>query len=129
MRKVLFLLAGIVRFVAVSLAIDVGLFLIVTLTCVLGTPCNNVVYSERMFWVGMASLLIGMPAVFASLGSFQGQFGDPLLAGQQMKVAETVFKDARLHMSKRARFAWRMMTVGAGGIAIAALIDIIGGGV
>jgi acyl dehydratase len=78
-----------------------------------------------MFWVGMASLIIGMPAVFASLGSFQGQFGDPFLAGQQMKVAETVIKDARLHMSKRARFAWRMITVGSIGIAFAAFIDIL----
>ncbi|MGC9348338.1 MAG: hypothetical protein ACP5JG_09395 [Anaerolineae bacterium] len=126
MRKVLLKLVGILRFVAISLAIDVALFLLVTLSCVLGSQCTNVTYSERMFWVGMAALLIGLPAVFASLGSFQGQFGDPFLAGQQMKVADAVIKDARLHMSKRARFAWRFLTIGVGGIAIAALIDILG---
>lgn len=126
MSKVGSTVVAVARFLAISLAIDVALFIIVTLSCFIGTRCTNVMYSERMFWSGMAAMVAAMPAVLAGLGTHQGNFGDPFLAGQQMRVADAIIKDARLQLSKRSAFAWRAATVGAGAMLISALIDLIG---
>jgi hypothetical protein len=126
MEKVKNVLVAMGRFVATALAIDAGLFVLVTISCFIGTRCTNIAYSERMFWVGMAALIAAMPAVLASLSSNRGYFDNPFTAGADMQVAHTIIKDARLSLNKRATFALRMAIIGTVAIAISAVIEIMG---
>lgn len=128
MEKMKSILVAIGRFVGTALAIDAGLFAVVTISCFIGTRCSSVAYSERMFWVGMAALIAAMPAVLASLSSNRGYFDNPFTAGADMQVAHTIIKDARRSMSKRATFALRMGIVGTVAIAISAVIEVMGRG-
>ncbi len=126
MRKVGQIVLAVLRFLGVSILIDLGLFVLVSLSCLVWGPCSNANYSERMFWVGLAGMIAAMPVVLASLGTSRGYFNSPFTAGIDAQVAETIVKDGRRGLSKRTTFAWRMITVGMGGIGIAALIDTLG---
>jgi hypothetical protein len=128
MEKVKYILVAVGRFVGTALAIDAGIFVVVTLSCLIGTRCSSVMYSERMFWVGMAALIMAMPAVLASLSSNRGYFDNPFTAGADMQVAHTIIKDARRSVNKRSIFALRMGIVGTVAIAISAVIEIMGRG-
>jgi hypothetical protein len=125
-EKVKNVVVAIGRFIGTALAIDAGLFVLVSLSCLIGTRCSYVAYSERMFWVGMAALIAAMPAVLASLSSNRGYFDNPFTAGADMQVAHTIIKDARLSLNKRAMFALRMGIIGSIAIAISAVIEIMG---
>lgn len=126
MEKVLDALLGVLKFLGVSFLINLGFFVVVSLSCLFGTRCSNVVYSERMFWVGLVAMVGAMPAVLASLGSNQGYFSDPLTAGMDAQVALTIARDNRRSLSKRTKFALRAASVGLMGIVTSALIDILG---
>lgn len=116
----------VLRFLGVSLLIALGLFVLVSLSCLVWGPCTNTAYSERMFWVGLAALLTGAPGVVAFLSTNQGYYSSPFTAGQDAKVAHTIIADGRKSMDRRTAYIWRALTVGAFGIALSALIDILG---
>ena len=116
---------GGLRFVGISLLIAVGLFALVSLSCLIW-PCDTAMYSERMFWASFAVLIAGMPAVLAGLSTSQGYYNSPFTAGQDAKVAHTIIADGRRSMTGRTRYAWRMFTIGGFGIGFAALITILG---
>jgi len=120
MEKVRDVVLSVLRFLGVSLLIDLGLFAAVSLSCLIGPR----VYSERMFWVSLAAIIAGMPAVLASLGTSRGYYDNPFTAGIDAQVAHTIIKDGRQGLSKRSRYAWRMFSIGIIGIGIAALIDL-----
>ncbi|HHE72709.1 MAG TPA: hypothetical protein ENL34_10565 [Chloroflexi bacterium] len=124
MEKVRDVVLSVLRFLGVSLLIDLGLFAAVSLSCLIGPRCSNAVYSERMFWVSLAAIIAGMPAVLASLGTSRGYYDNPFTAGIDAQVAHTIIKDGRQGLSKRSRYAWRMFSIGIIGIGIAALIDL-----
>ena len=126
MEKVRGAAVAVLRFIGVTLLIDLGLFALVSISCLIGTRCTNVGYSERMFWTGLASMIAAMPAVLGALGTSRGYYDSPFTAGMDAQVAHTIIKDGRLSLSRRSAFAWRAMSVGMGGIGIAALIDILG---
>lgn len=113
------------RFLGISLLIDLGILALVTLSLLIW-PTNNAGYSERMFWSAFAAIIGGMPAVLAGLSTSQGYYNSPFTAGQDAKVALTIVEDGRRGLSGRARYAWRMFSIGIMGIGIAALIDILG---
>lgn len=126
MEKVKGAAVAVLRFIGTTLLIDLGLLALVSISCLIGTRCTNVTYGERMFWVGMASLVAAMPAVLGSLSTSRGYYDSPFTAGMDAQVAHTIIKDGRLSLSRRSAFAWRAFSVGAVGIAISALIDILG---
>jgi hypothetical protein len=114
------------RYMGLSLLIAVGLFALVSLSFLIWGPMTNVAYSERMFWVGLAAMLTAAPAVMGFLSTNQGYYTSPFTAGQDAKVAHTIIADGRKSMDKRTAYIWRALTVGAFGIGISALIDILG---
>jgi len=128
MDKVKVAAVTVLRFIGTTLLIDLGLFILVSISCLIGTRCTSLAYGERMFWVGMASMIAGMPVVLSSLSTSRGYYDSPFTAGQDAKVALTIIKDGRRSLSRRSAFAWRALSVGAGGIAISAVIDTLGGG-
>jgi len=128
MDKVKVAAVTVLRFIGTTLLIDLGLFILVSISCLIGTRCTSLAYGERMFWVGMASMIAGMPVVLSSLSTSRGYYDSPFTAGQDAKVALTIIKDGRRSLSCRSAFAWRALSVGAGGIAISAVIDTLGGG-
>ena len=128
MEKVKAVVVATLRFIGITLLIDLGLFVLTSISCLIGTRCTNAVYGERMFWVGMASLIAAMPAVLGSLSTSRGYYNSPFTAGQDAKVSLTIVKDGRRSLDRRSAFAWRAFSVGAVAIAISALIDTLGGG-
>jgi hypothetical protein len=128
MEKVEVAAVAVLRFIGITLLIDLGLFALVSISCLIGTRCTNLAYGERMFWVGMASLIAAMPVVLSSLSTSRGYYDSPFTAGQDAKVALTIVKDGRLSLDRRSAFAWRASSVGAVAIAISAVIDTLGGG-
>lgn len=125
MQKVGAAVLGVLRFIGISLLIDLGLFVAVTLSCLIVGPCSNDIYSERMFWVGMVASVAAMPAVLAALSTNRGYYDSPFTAGMDAQVAHTIIEDGRLSLTKRSRYMWRMITIGAGGIGLAAAIDLL----
>lgn len=118
-------LLGILRFVGFVLLIDLAIFAIVSLTCFFGTRCTPLQWSERMFWAGMLAMIGAMPAIMAALNTSRGYFNNPLTAGMDMQVAQTIIKDGRKGLTQRSAFALKAGAIGAGAIAISALIDIL----
>ena len=125
MEKIKLALLTVVRFLGLTLLIDLGIFAVVSLTCLVGTRCTNVQWSERMFWAGMLAMIAAMPAILASLNTSRGYFSNPLTAGMDMQVARTIIKDGRKGLSKRTAFALKAGAVGMGAIGISALIDVL----
>lgn len=125
MERVKAFLIGAAKFLGFVLLIDLGIFAVVSLTCLLGTRCTNLQWSERMFWGGMLAMLSGMPAVLAAMNTSRGYFDNPMTMGMNLQVAETIIKDGRKGLGKRTRFALTAGTVGIIAIAISALIDIL----
>jgi len=126
MDKVKAYTIAVLRFIGVSLLIDIGMFVLVSISCLIGTRCSNVAYSERMFWVSMAALLVAMPGILSALGTHQGYYSDPMTAGMDAKVARTIAEDGHLSLNKRTGLILRAASVGAIGIGFSALIDILG---
>ena len=116
------------RLIGITLLIDLGLFALVSISCLIGTRCTNLVYSERMFWTGMASLIAAAPVVLGALSTSRGYYSSPFTAGMDAQVAHTIIKDGRRSLDRRSAFAWRALSVGAVAIGISALIDRLGGG-
>jgi hypothetical protein len=125
MDKFKSLLLAVLRFLGLVLLVDLGLFILVSLSCLIGTRCTGVQWSERMFWAGMLVMVTAMPAVLAMLSTSQGYFDNPYTAGMDMQVAGTIIKDGRRGMNKRTRYAFRAGFIGLGAIAISALIDLL----
>ncbi|MEJ5308293.1 MAG: hypothetical protein WHX52_00855 [Anaerolineae bacterium] len=125
MEKVKKALVSIGRFLGIVLLVDLGLFSVVSISCLFGTRCTNVAWSERMFWAGIVTLLTAMPAVLAGLNTSRGYFDNRLTAGMDMQVAQTIIASERKGLDKRTAYALKAGAVGAGAIGISALIDIL----
>jgi len=124
-EKVKKALVSIGRFLGIVLLVDLGLFSVVSISCLFGTRCTNVAWSERMFWAGIVTLLTAMPAVLAGLNTSRGYFDNRLTAGMDMQVAQTIIASERKGLDKRTAYALKAGAVGAGAIGISALIDIL----
>ncbi len=125
MEKVKKGLVGIGRFLGLVLLVDLGLFVVVSISCLFGTRCTNTAWSERMFWAGIAALITAMPAVLAGLSTGRGYFDNRLTAGMDMQVAQTIIQSERQGLDKRTAYALKAGAVGAVAIGISALIDIL----
>ncbi len=125
MEKVKKALVSIGRFLGIVLLVDLGLFIIVSISCLFGARCTNAAWSERMFWAGIIALITAMPAVLAGLNTSRGYFDNRLTAGMDLQVAQTIIQAERKGLDKRTAYALRAGAVGAGAIAISALIDIL----
>jgi hypothetical protein len=73
----------------------------------------------------LLAMLAALPAFLAALNTRRGYFDNPLTAGMDMQVAQTIIKDGRKGLNKRTAFALKAGAVGAGAIAISALIDVL----
>ncbi|MFN2111144.1 MAG: hypothetical protein ACK2UI_15930 [Anaerolineae bacterium] len=125
MEKVKKVLISIGRFLGMVLLVDLGLFIVVSVSCLFGTRCTGSAWSERMFWAGILAMVTAMPAVLAMLNTSRGYFDNPLTAGMDLQVAGTIVRDGRKGLDKRTAYALKAGVVGAGAIAISALIDIL----
>jgi len=113
------------RFLGIVLLVDLGLFIIVSISCLFGTRCTNAVWSERMFWAGILALITAMPAVLAGLNTSRGYFDNRLTAGMDLQVAQTIIQSERKGLDKRTAYALKAGAVGVVAIAISALIDVL----
>jgi hypothetical protein len=117
--------SSIARFLAISLLIDLGMFLVASILCLTNLNCTGEQWSEYMFWLSMIALVAGMPAVLASLSTSRGYFDNPMTAGADMQVAGTIIQHERRELSKRTVYTLRMFSIGILGIVISAMIDFL----
>ena len=82
-------------------------------------------YSDRLFWGGIAAILVGGFAVVASLGSYS-TLGTPsvLTAPGDARVAHSRIVDHFRTNEKRYTFVFRMWAIGILCIAVSALVDV-----
>ena len=113
------------RFLAFVILIDLGLFAVVSLSCLIGPRCTSVAWSERMFWSGMLVFIVGMPALIAALNTGSGIEADAFTGAWAQKAALDAIKHERESVNKRWAFFIRMFMSGVGAIAISALIDVL----
>lgn len=125
MKKVKKALVSVRCFLGIVLLVDLGILIVISIPCLIGTRCTNAAWSERMFWAGIIALITAMPAVLAGLNTNRGYFDNPLTAGMDLQVVGTIVKDGRKGLDKRTAYALKAGTVGAGAIAISALINIL----
>jgi hypothetical protein len=125
MAKAKKIISDITRFLSISLLVDLGMFLLVSIFCLTRESCTGEQWSEYMFWASMLALIAGMPAVLASLSSSRGYFDNPMTAGADMAVAETIIKQERRELSKRTIYTLRMFSIGIMGITISAFIEYL----
>lgn len=134
---------SVLKFLGVSLLIDLGLLTAVGLTCIIGTRCTRLMWSERMFWVGMIPLMLGLGGMIRWLGSGRRPIKYKSSDEQDAEddAEEDVSPDARPYevkedpradededdngLSSDAVFALRMVSVGAGAYILSALIDVL----
>ena len=143
---------AVLKFIGISLGIDLALFVVVSLTCLIGARCDRLMWSERMFWVGMVPLVLGMAGMISWLGSGPRPFtidlddedeDDAEAEGEDRDERDkpaTTRPEVRSYedwedpdsesedsegLSTRAQFALRMVTVGVGAFAISALIEVL----
>jgi hypothetical protein len=115
----------VLRFVGVVLLVDGAIVLAMGISCLFGNRCTAIQFSERVFWAGIAAMMVGVPAVVAAFTAGQGYFGDPFTAGQMSQIATEIIQREKNESNKRYGFALRMALIGGGAIAISALIEAI----
>lgn len=140
---------AVLKFIGISLLIDLGLLAAVGLSCVIGTRCTRIMWSERMFWVGMIPLMVGLAGMISWLGSGprpfaikpseededeeeEGEREQPVAgrpevrsyADQEAWDPDAESEDSK-GLSSRAQFALRMFSVGAGAYLLSALLDVL----
>ncbi len=122
MEKVKGIAVKVLRFLGIVLLADLGLFILVSLSCLIGARCTVAAWSERMFWVGLGFMLIATPVAFATLSTGRA-FNNPMTMGMDNQIAVDIIKSERQGLDKRTLFALRMALIGTIGIALSALID------
>ncbi len=122
MERVKKIAVGVLRFIGIALLADMGLFILVSLSCLVGTRCTVTAWSERMFWVGLGFMLIATPVAFATLSTGRS-FNNPMTMGMDNQIAVDIIKSERQGLDKRTLFALRMALIGTVGIIFSALID------
>ena len=150
MDKVKTRVDAILRFLGISLGIGLGLFAAVSLSCLVGTRCTAVMWSERMFWVSMVPLVLGMGGMIGRLGSGRPPAkpkdshvndeaeneaacdpGDPTCSAGLSDVEgygvpeQNPMGEESKGLGQTARFALLMLTVGVSGFIISALIEVV----
>ncbi|MBL7199808.1 MAG: hypothetical protein ISS56_06635 [Anaerolineae bacterium] len=118
--------AGIWKFLKPVLLVDLGLFLLVGGSFLLRGEFTFAAYSERLFWAGMAAVVVGGFGVWASLGSYS-TLGTPsiLTASGDAQIAHSRIAEHMQTNSKRYTFVFRMFATGLVCMVSAALIDML----
>ena len=133
---------AVLEFIGLSLLIDLALLAAVGLSCLIGPQCTGLTWSERMFWLGMVPLMIGLGGMISWLGSGERPItykssdvkkDDDEDEEQEAEVPQAARPyefnddpDGDLDgLSGRAKFALRMLSIGAGAYAISALLDVL----
>ncbi|MBN2004719.1 MAG: hypothetical protein JXA21_15285 [Anaerolineae bacterium] len=122
MGKVKEITLEILRFLGITLLVDLGLLILVSLSCLIGTRCTATAWSERMFWVGLGFMIIAAPVAFAALSTGRA-FNNPMTMGMDNQIAVDIIESERQGLDKRTMFALRMGLIGTIGIVLSALID------
>jgi hypothetical protein len=119
-------LKGIWRFVVPVLVIVALVFVVAGASFLFWGEFSFLAYSGRLFWGGIAAILIGGFAVVASLGSYSS-LGTPnvLTAPGDARVAHSRMKDHFSVNEKRYSFVFRMWAIGILCIGASALVDVL----
>jgi len=117
---------GIWRFLRFVLIVVAVVFVVVGFSFLFWGEFSFQAYSGRLFWGGIAAILVGGFAVIASLGSYS-TLGTPnvLTAPGDARVAHSRIVDHFKTNEKRYTFVFRMWAIGILCIAGSALVDIL----
>jgi hypothetical protein len=113
------------RFLGTVLLIDLAIFAVVSLTCLLGTRCTAAAWSNRMFWAAMIAAITAMPAIIAGMSTGSGVEASAFDGAWANERALPTIQSERRRMSKRLRYLIRQLAIAAGALGISALIDLL----
>ena len=108
------------------LLVDLGICLLVALTFLFTKNFTFLVYSERIFWAGLLTTLIGALVAFAAMVSGRS-FGIPTIIRKPEEAKNFLdhFEEYLEEVNKRHDVSIRLFVIGVGCIAISALIQTI----
>ncbi len=112
------------RFLGTVLLIDLAIFAVVSLSCLLGTRCTATAWSNRMFWAAMIAAATAMPAIIAGMSTGSGVEGSAFDGAWANQRALSTIQSERRRMGKRLRYLIRQLSIAAGALGISALIDL-----
>ncbi len=106
-----------------ALLLDLGIFALVSLSCLIGTRCTAIAWGERLFWVGLILLLIAGGAAIVVLGSVRRPNYRALGHGAAYEPFET--DEEKAEYERRGRLAGYVGLMSLGIILISVLIDTL----
>ena len=115
---------AILRFSGTVALIDLGIFAAVSIACWFGGGCTAYEYGGRLFWAGIAAIVIGFSSIVANWGitrSFGYQYGQSV---SEQNIHERL-KQERKDTAEGYRFLILMTAVGVVAIVMGALIQTI----
>jgi hypothetical protein len=107
------------------LFVDLGICLLVAITFIFTRNFSFLGLSERIFWAGLGTTLIGGVVAFAA--TFSGRsFGIPTIIRRPKEAKNLLdhFMEFREEVEKRNDVSIRLFVIGLGCIAISALIQV-----
>jgi putative heme iron utilization protein len=126
MEKLKQMLITVARFTGITLLVDVVLVLGVGVSCLIGDSCTAIVWSERMFWIGLALMMIAGPLAIGYLSSgrlrprgFVAEGWEPIGTRERLSAEERQENIARVGL-----WALRIVSVGLFSIIIGILIEV-----
>jgi len=104
-----------------ALLLDLGIFALVSLSCLIGTHCTGILWGERLFWAGLFMLLLTGGAAVTIFGS--GKRPDYRAVARGEKYESFDDPEERAKYTRRSRFAVQVGLMGLGLILVSVLID------
>ncbi|MBN1874492.1 MAG: hypothetical protein JXA33_09705 [Anaerolineae bacterium] len=115
----------ILRFLGISLLIDLGLLVLVGIWCWVGPTCTAAIWSERMFWAAMIAFISAVPVIVASLNTASGVESTTFGSAWAQKAALDTIQQERNKLGKRWIYFLRMFTIALGAFLISMAIDLL----
>ena len=119
-------LEGIWRFMMPVLIVAASIIAGVALSFLWWGPFSLRVYSDRLFWGGIGSMIVGGFVIVASLGSYS-TLGTPSVftAAGDAPIAHERIREYIKMNSNRYGFIFRAFSTGAICIVVAILVDVL----
>lgn len=127
MEKFKQVIVAVVRLIGTALLVDVALLAAVGASCWLGDVCTTVIWSERMFWVGLALTLVAAPLVigFLSSGRLHPKGLDTDGWAPLATKAKLAAEERQANMLRVGMWSLRIGLVGVFAIVMAVLIEVL----
>lgn len=111
------------RLIGEALLVDLGIFTLVSLSCLIGTRCTGILWGERLFWAGLFILVVAGGVVVTVLGAGKRPNYREVAKDGKYEAFDDPEEEAKY--ARRGRFAVQAVLTGMGIILVSVLIDTL----